>query len=134
MPPASTSWKLAGVRRMASLSSPYVDHFPFAYELGIFFHQKCKARKLGGDGEIGVDNVAVDRSSVPLAEHTRRDVDRHHRGTALIDILNERFESTRKTIAEARTEETIYHKIASVEIRQGKGSGHFDQISPRVES
>ena len=104
-----------------------VDHLPLADELGIVGDEEAEARKLDGQGEGGVDGVAVDDMRIPVAEHARGQVDGHHGGILVVDILHEHLESALQLLAEARAEEAVDDQIARIELGHIEGVGDLEE-------
>ena len=75
--------------RQALTVQLYVEHLALAHTLGVLREIEGQALALVGECEVGTDDIATVIAHVPLAEHARRDVDRHHIGVARVDVLHQ---------------------------------------------
>ncbi len=91
------------------LVEAYLHHTPLPYQIGIIPEEKRYAGKLHRQSQIGMDYIAVDGIGIEIARHARRYVDAHHRGRRLVDIPHQHLETTLKTLAQTRSEQTVYH-------------------------
>ena len=91
----------------------------------VIAQEEGKTGKLHGNREVGVNNVAGKDAGIPVAEHARRNVDGHHRGTRLIDVARHCLIAAVERIAQAGAEKAVDDKMVR---RKGGDMGSVDNL------